>query len=283
MVEYGTCDEYSSLRAVIMCPPIHFEINTPINVVQAKWHHLGRGPDPVERLRQYSAVKHALRKKGVDVWEISPSKRFSYQVFTRDAGVVAEAGAFVGRFKLNPRIGEERVVAGMLERKKLKITYQFEEPAVFEGGDFMYLNNKCALIGIGDRTDADAFNQLKTRMPHLELHPVHLPEGYLHLDVVLNIISSDTALAYADALPDHILMHLESSGFRVIPIPKAEQETMGTNSLSIGDKTVITASCNRSTNEQLRKYGFIPIEIEMSEIIKGGGGPRCMTLPVWRA
>ena len=282
MTPYGTCDEYSRLRAVIMCPPVHFEIKTPINAVQAKWHRLGRGPDPVERLRQYNAVKDALIKNSVDVWEISPSKEFPYQVFTRDAGVVAEAGAIVGRFKFDLRIGEERELTEMLERRKLKIAYKCKAPGVFEGGDFMFLNNACAYVGIGDRTDAVAFDQLKTRMPNLELHPVYLPEGYLHLDVVLNIISPDTALAYTEALSDPILKHLEASGFRIIPIPESEQETMGTNGLSIGGQTLITASCNRSTNEKLRKHGFTPIEIEMSEIIKGGGGPRCMTLPVWR-
>ena len=282
MTPYGTSDEYSRLRAVIMCPPVHFEIKTPINLVQAKWHQLGRGPDPVERMRQYTAVKDALIKKGVDVWEISPSKEFPYQVFTRDAGVVAESGVIVGRFKFDARIGEERELAEIIERRKLKIVYQCEAPGVFEGGDFMFLNRACAYVGIGDRTDADAFEQLKARMSNLELHPVDLPEGYLHLDVVLNIISPDTALAYNDALPDSILEHLASSGFNIISVPESEQETMGTNGLSMGDKTVITASCNRSTNDTLRKHGYTVIEIEMSEIIKGGGGPRCMTLPVWR-
>jgi N-dimethylarginine dimethylaminohydrolase len=282
MTPFGTCDEYSRLRSVIMCPPVHFEIKTPINAVQAKWHGLGRGPDPVEGLRQYTAVKDALIKKGVDVWEIPPSKDFSYQVFTRDAGVVAETGAIVGRFKFKARMGEERELVKMLEREALPVAYECSAPGIFEGGDFVFLNNACAYVGIGDRTDADAFGQLKTRMPDLELHPVDLPEGYLHLDVVLNIVSADTALAFVDALPAPILEHLEASGVHIISVPASEQETMGTNALSIGENTLITASCNTSTNEKLRRQGFAAIEIEMSEIIKGGGGPRCMTLPVWR-
>jgi N-dimethylarginine dimethylaminohydrolase len=282
MTQYGTCDEYSRLRAVIMCPPVHFEIKTPINSVQAKWHQLGQGPDPVERLRQYHTVKDALIENSVDVWEMSPSKAFSYQVFTRDTGVVAEAGSVVGRFKFDARIGEERELVKMLEREALPIVYECRAPGIFEGGDFMFLNSTCAYVGIGDRTDADAFEQLNTRMPDLELHPVDLPEGFLHLDVVLNILSPDTALAYTAALPDPILAHLETSGFHIIPVPESEQETMGTNGLSIGDNTVITASCNERTNDNLRRNGFRTIEIEMSEIIKGGGGPRCMTLPVRR-
>lgn len=281
MTPYGTCDEYSRLRTVIMCPPVYFEIKTPINRVQAKWHRLGRGPDPVERMRQYQEVKDVLIKRDVNVWEIPPSEKFTYQVFTRDAGVVAETGAVIGRFKFDARAGEEREAAEMLGRH-IRIAHQCQAPGVFEGGDFMFLNSHCAYIGIGDRTDEGAYEQLKARIPALELHPVYLPEGFLHLDVVLNIISPDTALAFVDALPDAILKHLASSGIRILPVPKSEQETMGTNGLSIGDHTVVTASCNRSTNDMLRQNGFRTVEIEMSEIIKGGGGPRCMTLPVRR-
>jgi len=264
-----------------MCPPIHFEIKTPINRVQAKWHRLDRGPDPVQRIRQYQAVKDALVKRDVEVWEIPPSEKFTYQVFTRDVGVATETGAVIGRFRFDAREGEEDEAAKVLGRH-IWIAYRCKAPGVFEGGDFMFLNRECAYVGIGDRTDREAFEQLKARMPELELLPVNLPEGFLHLDVVLNIISPDTALGFVDALPDAILKHLESSGIRILPVSKSEQETMGTNGLSIGDNTVITASCNRRTNDMLRQSGFKTIEIEMSEIIKGGGGPRCMTLPIRR-
>jgi len=264
-----------------MCPPAYFEIKTPINLVQAKWHRLGRGPDPVERMHQYHAVKDVLIERDVDVWEMTPSKKFTYQVFTRDVGVVAETGAVIGRFKFDARAGEECEAAEMLCRS-VQIAYQCQAPGVFEGGDFMFLNRECAYVGIGDRTDEDAFEQLKARMPKLELRPVYLPEGFLHLDVVLNILSQDTALAFVDALPEAIVKHLESSGIRILPVSKSEEETMGTNGLSIGDNIVVTASCNRSTNDMLRQYGFKTIEVEMSEIIKGGGGPRCMTLPIRR-
>jgi N-dimethylarginine dimethylaminohydrolase len=283
MIRYGTRDEYSPLRCVITCPPTHFKIQKPINKVQAKWHQRGRGPDPVKSLHQYETVKHVLQKKGISVLEIPPARRFCYQVFTRDAGFITTEGAFIGRFKCAPRMGEQRLFADMLEQEGIRIIYHFEEPAVFEGGDFLFLNRDCAFIGIGDRTNNDALNRLKSRLPSVDLHPVRLPEGYLHLDVVFNIISPDTALAYADALPNEFLSSLQGLGFKIIPVSRDEQETMGTNVLALGNKQLIAASRNQRVNKQLRKNGFETIEIEMSEIIKGGGGPRCMTLPVDRS
>jgi len=57
---------------------------------------------------------------------------------------------------------------------------------------------------------------------------------------------------------------------------------MATNVLAIEDGKVISASCNKECNKNMRIEGLEVIEIEMSELLKGGGGPRCMTLPVKR-
>ena len=283
MKKFGVHNEYSRLQTVIMCPPAHFEIRTPINITQAKWHHLGRGPDAVKRLEQYNAVKSTLEKEGVKVWEISPSEKYSYQVFTRDAGVITDQGAFVGRFKFDPRKGEEKPFMQVLEQNDVGVAHRLKDPAIFEGGDFMLLNQNEAFVGVGDRTNKDALAVLSDRLPSIELHPVHLPKDFLHLDVVLNIISPDIALAYLPAISDDGRSLLKNLHFNIIDVPKEEQETMATNVLAIGNHKIISASCNKTTNENIRKKGFDVIEIEMSEIIKGGGGVRCMTLPVLRA
>ena len=283
MKKFGTHNEYSTLRTVIMCPPTHFEIRTPINITQAKWHHLGRGPDPVKRLEQYNAIKSALEKQGVKVWEIPPSEKYSYQVFTRDAGVIADQGALVGRFKFDPRKGEEQPFMQMLEQNDVGVAHRFEKPAIFEGGDFMLLNQNEAFVGVGDRTNKDALAVLSARLPSIKLHPIHLPKDFLHLDVVLNIISPHIALAYLPAISDDCRSLLKYHRLTIMDVSKEEQETMATNVLAIGKNKIVSASCNGATNEKIRKEGFDVLEIEMSEIIKGGGGARCMTLPVLRA
>ena len=66
MPTYGTCDEYSRLRTVILCPPVNFEIKTPINAVQAKWHQLGEGPDPAKRM-ELTKPHAKLNRKQISV------------------------------------------------------------------------------------------------------------------------------------------------------------------------------------------------------------------------
>ncbi len=282
MINYGTCDEYSNLHSVIMCPPVNFEIIKPINIVQSKWHKRGLGPDPVRRLQQYAAYKDILINEGVVVWEVSPSKAFTYQVFTRDVGVVTKEGAIIANFKFSPRKGEEKEVVKELKRRSIAISHLFDEPAIFEGGDLIFIDQENVLIGFGDRTNLHALASLRSIESSFNVHSIQLPKDFLHLDVVLNIISPNTALAYTPALSADSLSLLEEFGLQIIEISSDEQETMATNVLAIGNGKIIAASCNKKTNNKMKKEGFEIIETEMSEILKGGGGPRCMTLPVFR-
>ena len=283
MENFGTCDEYSRLRTVILCPPTHFEIKTPINATQAKWLNMGRGPDPVKSLHQYETVKSTLLSEDIKVWEILPSENYTYQVFTRDVGVIPHQGAFVGQFKFDPRKGELKPFSNLLEKNGVPVYHRIEDGAVFEGGDFMFINRNEAFVGVGDRTNEEGLRELNNRLPSMTLYPVHLPGGFLHLDVVLNLISPNVALAYLPALSDESLSLLKSQHFEIIDVSEEEQETMATNVLAIGDNKILSASCNNITNEKIRDMGFDVLEFDMSEIVKGGGGIRCMTLPVLRS
>jgi len=265
-----------------MCPPDHFEIKTPINAVQKKWHKTGRGPDPEKRLQQYETVRKALTDLGVDVRELPASKRFTYQVFTRDAGVVANGGALIGNFKMEPRKGEEKPFRQWLQGEKIDVINEFKDPAIFEGGDFVFINSKTAFVGIGDRTNSTAFDRLQSALPEMTLHPVPFPEGYLHLDVVLNVVSPSVALGYLPALDREAVTLLKKMDIELFGVTAKEQETMATNVLAVGKNRVISASCNPETNDHLRENGFDVTEVDLSEILKGGGGLRCMTLPVLR-
>ncbi len=61
-----------------------------------------------------------------------------------------------------------------------------------------------------------------------------------------------------------------------------EQRTDGANVLAISPKVAITYERNERTVEALRKHGVTCINIEGSELVRGLGGPRCMTMPLRR-
>lgn len=61
-----------------------------------------------------------------------------------------------------------------------------------------------------------------------------------------------------------------------------EQWNDGSNTLAIKPGVVITYNRNYVSNELLRKNGIKVVEIPSSELSRGRGGPRCMSMPLLR-
>ncbi|WP_048602157.1 arginine deiminase [Rubeoparvulum massiliense] len=61
-----------------------------------------------------------------------------------------------------------------------------------------------------------------------------------------------------------------------------EQWNDGSNTLAIAPGVVVTYDRNYVSNELLRQHGLEVIEVQSSELARGRGGPRCMSMPLVR-
>ncbi|MDD9148909.1 MULTISPECIES: arginine deiminase [unclassified Sporolactobacillus] len=61
-----------------------------------------------------------------------------------------------------------------------------------------------------------------------------------------------------------------------------EQWNDGSNTLAIAPGVVVTYDRNYVSNEILREHGIEVIEVPSSELSRGRGGPRCMSMPLYR-
>ena len=61
-----------------------------------------------------------------------------------------------------------------------------------------------------------------------------------------------------------------------------EQWNDGSNTLCIAPGTVIAYDRNQITNDVMREHGIRVLEIPSSELSRGRGGPRCMSMPLVR-
>lgn len=62
-----------------------------------------------------------------------------------------------------------------------------------------------------------------------------------------------------------------------------EQWSDSTNTLVVKPGVIICYDRNEATNRQLRENGLTVVEIPGSELVRGRGGPRCMSMPLSRA
>ncbi|HLR72139.1 MAG TPA: arginine deiminase family protein [Pseudogracilibacillus sp.] len=273
--------EYGKLKKVLLCKPEHLQILQPINVIQEK--HSTKNIDVEKACQEHEQFVEALEKEGVEVILSENHKRFPYQVNTRDLGVTTPKGIVFGRFFSPYRWGEHRLTEKTLKETSISI-YEKQTEGIFEGGDFMFLDEHNVAIGLSSRTDHIGIKQLEITLDDLGMKviPVPFQEEFLHLDMIMNVIGEKTAVVCEEALPEHILKKLNEMGFTLINVTREDVFLHKCNLLSIGNKTIISHNQAEDVNEKLEKLGFRVISLDFHEVLKSGGGPRCMSFPLLR-
>lgn len=278
---YKAENEYGVLKKVLLSPPDYLNVDEPINVVAEKHH---RGGIDLERAgSQHRSYVETLRDQGIDVILAETDGHYNYQLNTRDLGVTTRKGIIWGRFLLPNRWGEHRLAEKTFAREGVHIYHQI--PAGnFEGGDFVFIDQHRAAVGTGIRTDLMGIKCLEVALHDagLELIPVDFEEKYLHLDMLFNVLDRKTAVVCREALPGHLLDLIDREGFDTVDISIDEAFDHGTNILPLGHRRLISHTKIPHLNEIFTGKGFTVIVLEMDELQKSGGGPRCMSFPILR-
>lgn len=208
----------------------------------------------------------------------------------------------------------------LFKKESAPLWYDYSIPFSMEGGDMLVLSREVVAIGCSERTSAEgieiiAKNLFEGMEEIKEVVVVRIPalRAFMHLDTVFTMIDYDKFTIYPgiqdkvevyrlirgknnnvtvkheDELVDTLRKVLKIPTIRLIesgggdPVTAArEQWNDSTNTLAIAPGVVVTYSRNEFSNEVLRQNGIEVLEIEGSELVRGRGGPRCMSMPLVR-
>lgn len=196
-----------------------------------------------------------------------------------------------------------------------------DDSTSLEGGDELVLNKEVLAIGISERTDAASIEKMAKRIFDKDesfktVLAFHIPNkrAFMHLDTVFTMIDFDkftihpeiegplTVYAISRGEGNSIKIQKETQELdkvlaKYLQVEKVtlircgggdmidaarEQWNDGSNTLAIAPGEVVVYSRNHVTNKILEEAGVKLHIMPSSELSRGRGGPRCMSMPLYR-
>ena len=198
--------------------------------------------------------------------------------------------------------------------------YDRGETSSIEGGDILVLSPRVLAVGISERTHEDSIDKfahtvLSISKTFKKILAFDIPKtrSFMHLDTVFTMVDRDKFTVHPNILSqitvyvmelidgkvhiseeqgrleDILKKHLELDSVTLIKCGSGnaidaarEQWNDGSNTLAIGPGEVVVYGRNYVTNKLLDDHGIKIHTIPCSELSRGRGGPRCMSMPFVR-
>lgn len=270
------------LRKVLLCPPSFFDFR-PINEITRKVLAHGERADLEAVRREHEGFAQAYRDAGVEVVLMEPDPDLPYMVYARDFGACLAEGVLIGSFREPVRQGEELLYERKVRELGLPVVGRVEQ-GFFEGGDFWFLDEATVAHGVVARSDWEGVRAAARILEPLgyTVVGVQLPSRNLHLDMAFNIVAPGVAVCATEQMPGFFLRMLRKRRYELIEVPSAGVFLHHCNIQCLGEGRVLTFAGNSGVNQKLEALGLEVITPELTQILKGGGGPHCMTFPLLR-
>jgi N-dimethylarginine dimethylaminohydrolase len=263
----------ASRRHYVMCRPEHFAVTYAIN----PWMDPRVPVDRDRAVAQWEVLRATYRDLGHRVDLLDPLPGLPDMVYAANGATVVDGVVFGARFRHAERAGEAAAHLAWFRRRGY--AHVVAPEFVNEGeGDLLAVGD-VLLAGAGFRTDpcahAEAGRVLRRGIVALEL----VDPRYYHLDTALAVLDATTIAwlpeAFSPASRDVLRLRFPDA---VVASP-ADAAVLGLNAVSDGRHVVLPAAA-RGLAAAIAERGFTPVPIDLSELLKGGGGPKCCTLEV---
>jgi len=240
-------------------------------------------PLDVGRARQqHDALAQAYRDAGIAVYYVEPAETPPPNLmFVADLMLMTPEGAILGRPASTVRAGEERFVARRLAELGIPILHSVRGRGTFEGADAAWIDPQTVLLATGLRTNTEGAAQVTSLLQEMgvEVVPVGLPYGVMHLMGQLRFADRNLAIAWPGRVPYAAVEALRARGYTVLFLPDEEEAVRGMalNFVTLGPRWILVAAGNPITQTFYQDAGIACQTVEVDELLKAAGGIGCLT------
>jgi N-dimethylarginine dimethylaminohydrolase len=281
----------------LMCPPTYFAVDYAIN----PWMDPSAPVDVDRAVAQWTALYDTHRALGHTVDLIDPVAGLPDMVFAANGAIVVDDNVLGVQFRHPERAAEAPAYLSWFERAGFEV---HEAKYVNEGEGDVRLAGDVFLAGTGFRTEHAAHLQVQELFGRPVVTLQLVDPRFYHLDTALCVLDvgqpgpdvgqpGEPGLGGAAGRPGPVVAYYPgafSAGSqrvlrRLFPdaviASEADARVLGLNAVSDGRRVVLPIQATGLATE-LALRGYEPVPVDLSELRKAGGGPKCCTLEVVR-
>ena len=284
-------NEFGRLRQVAVRRPEAAMVSQP--EIERQWRDLNyhRAPDLKTAIEEHQVLVAILKAVGAEIIDLPGDSALTMDsLYVRDASLISPKGVIQCAMGKPARAGEPVINGEALSRSGMAIAGRIGGQGRIEGGDVIWLDDKCLAIGRSYRTNDEGIRQVREILgPDVHIEVAVLPHykgpaDVFHLMSIISPIDQDLQLVYSPLMPVAFREWLIARGNRLIEVPDEEFASMACNVLAVAPREVIMLRGNPVTEGRLRQAGCKVHVIAADAIsVPGEGGPTCLTRPVARS
>ncbi len=272
----GASPRTATRRRYLMCRPEHFTVAYRIN----PWMDPALPTDTDRAVAQWQTLYDTYRELGHDVELVDQIEGLPDMVYTANGGFVIDNTAYGASFTHAQRQPEGPAFMDWFRANGFDVV---EPQNVNEGeGDFLLVGSRI-LAGTGFRSATGSHEEVAALFGREVVSLTLVNPNFYHLDTAVSVLDplTDDPAANIAYLPSAFDAQSRATLERLYPdaiiVSEEDGSVLGLNSISDGLNVVI-ASRATGFERQLRERGYNPIGVDLSELLRGGGGVKCCTL-----
>jgi N-dimethylarginine dimethylaminohydrolase len=260
-------------RRYLMCPPTHFRVIYSIN----PWMDPGKRVDLPLAVAQWECLRDRCRSLGHTVEELEPRPELPDMVYAANGATVIDGRVLGARFAHAERAGEAAAHRDWYRAHGFR---EVREPDhINEGeGDFA-VTASWLLAGRGFRSSPLSHPEAQEFFGRPVIGLDLVDPRYYHLDMALCVLDKtrdDAVMYYPPAFSAGSRAVLARLFPGALIAEEADALALGLNAVSDGHHVLLPQAA-AGLFEPLRRRGYEPVPVDLTELLKGGGSVKCCT------